>query len=362
MDGLRVPARFAIVVYLALAVLAAVGLARVQRALRPRHALVLAVLCGVAILVEGHTNLAIGRVLTPDVLHQRMVYRWLRTRPAGPMLELPAGERKGEPLYTLGTLQHGNRVVNGYSGYGSLLLGLASGPPFKEIEQSDDGLGMLRAIGVRYLVVHSDLYTDPASVGALRASLRRTRAHVVDSVDFGPTEVFTLRPGEPMMSSLSPVGTQVDGAALLVTAWPNPAQAGRLVDGDSRTRWYSGRAQAGGERIQVVLEPPRRLSHLRIDMRRRSFADYPRRLVVETSIDGQHFAQVFEGSVLPSLARSLSLRPREPSIDIPLGGAETRVLRIRQIGRTPRRWFWSAHELRLWETPRAGEPRLKNDE
>jgi hypothetical protein len=84
-------------------------------------------------------------------------------------------------------------------------------------------------------------------------------------------------------------------------------------------------------------------------MDRRSFADYPRRLQVEASTDVQHFSTVYDGTALPALAASLIDRPAEPGIDIALRGTEARVLRLRQTGRTPARWFWSVHEVRLWE-------------
>ena len=55
------------------------------------------------------------------------------------------------------------------------------------------------------------------------------------------------------------------------------------------------------------------------------------------------------GAVVVPFAQSLVELPVTPRLDLVLPGTEVRVLRLRQTGRTPRRWYWSVHELRLWE-------------
>lgn len=84
-------------------------------------------------------------------------------------------------------------------------------------------------------------------------------------------------------------------------------------------------------------------------MDRRSFGDYPRRLEIEASTDGRTFTPLFAGSVLTPLALSLVEQPVRPRIDLPLPPTDATLLRVRQTGATPRRWFWSVHEIRVWE-------------
>ena len=49
-------------------------------------------------------------------------------QPHGPMLELPVGSTREAVRYLSGTLIHGNRIVNGYSGYGGALQDFFGGP------------------------------------------------------------------------------------------------------------------------------------------------------------------------------------------------------------------------------------------
>ena len=66
-------------------------------------------------------------------------------------------------------------------------------------------------------------------------------------------------------------------------------------------------------------------------------------------MDGRAFTSVFAGSVLTPFASSLVEQPVSPRIDLPLLPTDATVLRIRQTGRAVRNWYWSAHEIRLWE-------------
>ena len=93
----------------------------------------------------------------------------------------------------------------------------------------------------------------------------------------------------------------------------------------------------------------RRPAFLRLVMDRRSFGDHPRRLEIDGSPDGVTFAPLFAGSVLTPLASSLVEQPVSPRIDLRLPPAEMRYLRLRQTGQAVRNWYWSVHEIRVWE-------------
>jgi hypothetical protein len=346
-DGLRVCARAVVIVNTGLAVLAGCGMALLASAARPRLGALVTVLACCVVLAEGHAATRLESMDSPSLRQDRAVYAWLAGQPPGAMLELPAGEVAHEVRYVLGTLDHPNRIVNGYSGHGSALHEFVAGPPFREVAHLDGALEMLQAVGVRYVVVHGALYGDRGFADDLRAALR-SAPRVVRAYDIGTTSVFELAAGATRQG-VAPAGRRIEAAALALAASANPEAVARLADGDPQTRWLSVKPQEGTEWVRVDLDRPRTLTHLRLGTARRSLGDYPRHLRVETSTDGQSFTPVFDGSALPSLAAAILDRPASPSIDVPLPGVAARAVRISQTGRTPRRWFWAIHELDLWE-------------
>lgn len=350
LDGLRAPARFATVVYVALAVLAAYGASRVlDRVIAPGIRIAIVAVLGVAAMAEGYMGpVPLERVPSADMAGDRMAYEWLATQPPGPMVELPLGAPDPAVRYQFRTLLHGNRIVNGYSGYGSALHDFLSGPPFSEIEHVAETVAMCRALGLRYVVVHAQLYPDRAIARRVVDGLRAQGEHVARATTLGPVTILELRPpiaaGPP-----APRGSEIPPASLRLSASHNDGALAATVDGNDATRWLSGTPQDGSEWIAIAFDRVRRPSFLRLAMDRRSFGDYPRRLEIEASTDGRTFTPLFAGSVLTPLALSLVERPVHPRIDVPLPPADATVLRLRQTGATPRRWFWSVHEIRVWE-------------
>lgn len=346
--GLRAAARFATVAHLALAVLGGYGAARVLARLSAPWRAALVAGLGAAIVAEGYIGpLPTERVPSSSMAVDRAAYEWLRTQPRGPMLELPIGEPDPGVRYMFRTLLHGHPIVNGYSGYGTALQDFLAGPPFGELESVPPAVAFCAGLGLRYLVVHGQLYADAAFGRQLAAAIRAQPEHVVRERTFGSVTIFELRPAS--LSPPQPSGTPIASRTFRLSASHNPGSLGALVDGQTPTRWLSGVPQAGGEWIQIDFDRLRRPSFLRLAMERRSFGDYPRRLVIEASRDGQAFTPVFDDAVMTPLGRSLIELPVRPRIDVRLPGQDAIALRLRQTGRTPRRWFWSVHELELWE-------------
>ena len=83
----------------------------------------------------------------------RAAWEWLRTQAPGPMLELPIGGTPTRVRYLGATLIHRHPIVNGYSGYGSLLQDFV-GIPFADLDRLDEALTMARGLGIRWLAVH----------------------------------------------------------------------------------------------------------------------------------------------------------------------------------------------------------------
>ena len=148
-----------------------------------------------------------------------------------------------------------------------------------------------------------------------------------------------------------PAGTEIPRASLTLSASHNAAALPLAIDGNDATRWLSGTQQDGTESIHIAFDRPGRPSFLRLVMDRRSFGDYPRRLEIDGSLDGVTFTPLVAGSVLTPFALSLVEQPVSPRIDLGLPPTEMRYLRLRQTGRAVRNWYWSVHEIRVWEQP-----------
>jgi hypothetical protein len=350
MDGLRVPARFAVVVYVALAVLGAYGAARVVSLIgtaTPRLAIV-GVLAAVVVAEGSMGPVPLERVPSSEMAADRGAYEWLQTQPPGAMIELPMGGPDPAVRYQLRTLLHGHPIVNGYSGYGSALNDFLSGPPSTEIDGRGDFLAACRALGLRYLVVHGQNYRDAGVARRVGDDLRAAGDHIARATALGPVTIVELRP--PAATGLPrPAGPEIPSSTFRLSASHNAGGLAAAVDGRNATRWLSGSPQDGSEWIEVAFDRPRRPAFIRLAMDRRSFGDYPRRLEVEGSADGRTFTRLSAGSPIAPLALSLIEQPVAPRIDLVLPPADARVLRLRQTGRTPRQWYWSVHEIRVWE-------------
>ncbi len=153
--GLRVPARFSMLVGLSLAVLAGFGTARLAglfRRQRWRVALV-ALLCGV-ILAEPRPTLE-----TAPVPRVPPVYDWFKGRPTATIVEVPVWFPTGA-RYLYNSTTHWQRLANGFSGALP-----ASYRPFHTAMRSfpDEGaMDVLRAAGIEYAVIHEEVYGTAA--------------------------------------------------------------------------------------------------------------------------------------------------------------------------------------------------------
>jgi hypothetical protein len=349
LDGLRVPARLAVVVHLALAVLGTCGLGLLTAGMRHtwRRALVTGCVC--VVIAEGYPGLvAVERFPTSDMVAERPAYEWLRKQRGGAALELPVGTTPTAARYVYNTLLHGHRIVNGYSGYGSALQDFVGGPPFTEVARFDDALRMARALGLRWIVVHPSLYNVPASGEAIILALRAATTHVARVMTFDAAAVVELKPtAPPPLLSIDPMWRELHAGAFTASASHNVGAIGRAFDGDRGTRWLTGERQQGREWIELRFGGSLNVARVRLEMDRRSQADYPRGLIIEGSDDGGAWHTLFEGGILPRLGVSIAREPRTPGIDIVLPPNTTRTLRLRTIGET-RVWYWSVHELRVW--------------
>ncbi len=191
-DGLRVPARFAMIVTLCLAMLAAIGLAKIRR----RSA---AVVAGVLIAIESfaapipinqHSSGYERPGLAPLADLERRapdVYWYIASLPADAVVaELPLGEPAFDVRYMFYSTVHWRRLVNGYTGglpdeYDALDRTLQD-----LFIRPDRAWSALRAAGPTHVIVHESFYLDgrgPLVSDWLRAhGARRTAVFGADRV------------------------------------------------------------------------------------------------------------------------------------------------------------------------------------
>jgi hypothetical protein len=110
----------------------------------------------------------------------------------------------------------------------------------------------------------------------------------------------------------------------------------------------TGRPQSGDEWIKITVPKTRDVSAIALQTASRSFGDYPRELVVESAGEDGVPIPLFRAPMLVPYGRTLARGGTQPALIIDLPPNHTRTLMIRQTGHT-RRWFWSIHELTIFE-------------
>jgi hypothetical protein len=193
-EGLRAPARFGIFVVFFLAALAAFGYAIVESMLRP-GARRLAVAAAVGVVLAEYWVAPLTLVSYPNA--PPPLYEWLARQPAGVVAEMPMPippEIAGaEPEHAYMSTFHWKPVVNGYSGYfpPSYLHRLDRVRGFPDA----GGFAQLVRDGVRYVIVHPDLY--PADRGEHVIDAIRARTDIIQLGRFatirGDAYVYRIR-------------------------------------------------------------------------------------------------------------------------------------------------------------------------
>jgi hypothetical protein len=354
LDGLRVPSRFAMVVFLALSVLAGIAVARVLPKCSRVVGSIVGVLLAGAILAEGYTGPIPYEPLAPRLnAADTDVYAWLAERPPGGVLELPV--QGDEPTHSLlfmyRTLAHRHPIVNGFSGFTSPLFDFLKDPGVTDLTQMSDVVRGLRSIGVRYIVVHEALYRNRNDGRVTAAKLRGLSEQTQDVHAAGLTTAIQLQPASPLRWN-SKFLREIPPTAFVATASDQQERLPLAFDGNVNTRWFNGERQSGDEWLAFRFDRPLTVARLTFEISPRSMADYARGLRVESSTDGTNFDTVlFEDVTLPALLSGIARRVNPVPLEIDLIPNVSRALRVRQTGQTGT-LYWSVDELKLW-TPDA---------
>ncbi|HUP39012.1 MAG TPA: hypothetical protein VM115_02745 [Vicinamibacterales bacterium] len=171
-DGLRVPARFAMLVILFLSVAAGLGAVALEQRFRRGGAIAI-VLGALAVaeafaapivingtVAEGRYAMPPARVYTGE--HVPGAYRFLKTLPAPGtvVVEFPLGEWAYEVRYVFYSAAHWHPILNGYSGHFPLSYNMNATHLRHPLDYPDASWDTLLRSGATHAVVHLPYYQD----------------------------------------------------------------------------------------------------------------------------------------------------------------------------------------------------------
>jgi hypothetical protein len=171
-DGLRVPARFAMLVMLFLSITAGIGSATIERRFR-RGGIIAVALAAFAVIeafaapivvngtvAEGRYAMPPARVYTGD--ESPGAYRFLATLPSPGtvVVEFPFGEWAYEQRYVFYSTVHWHPLLNGYSGHFPLSYNLNAIHLRHPLDYPEASWNTLMKSGATHAVVHLPYYVD----------------------------------------------------------------------------------------------------------------------------------------------------------------------------------------------------------
>jgi hypothetical protein len=211
--SMRVPARWAMICYLGLALLAGLGaqyiaenLARwLSRARLRRSSWLIYTIIALAILFEQ--RVAPLNVLKGEADPDQLTLRLKATQMRGGIVELPAGGPKGNYLYVLRAADHARPLITATNSFvPPLEAKIESLTRMKPIPSSL--LDLLESIPASYVVVHYDSLpaADRDAIEAMLANGRETgRLRFIKSyTDAGRADLYALTKIEPQSESEEP--------------------------------------------------------------------------------------------------------------------------------------------------------------
>jgi hypothetical protein len=349
------------VLIVALAVLAGAGFAWFLGRLTRTAATIAAVVLGAVILVEGQHG--VGLMDIPNLRERSwdtVAYEWLRTSAPGAVLELDVTQQDDfkpfTAVYQLQSLRHRHRIVNGYAGWKSTLQELLGSyaSPLREPGMVAASLRGLRALGIRYVLLHERTFAAPEEAARIASEIHAAADQIAEEHEWPGTRAWRLKDAAATARPADAGLTPLDPATFAVSASGGQARLPLLFDGNIDTRWISGDRQDGGEWIEIRFPRPVDVGRILLDTAARSVMDFPRRLAIDSLDEARNARRLFEEVVADRVIASLGADERHAPVAVDLPANRTTTLRIGQtaLGRT----WWSVHELRIWERSMETQP------
>jgi hypothetical protein len=325
-DGLRVPARFAMLAVLCLSVAAALAFARLTAPARGLARILAATVVAGGILMDSWVaGLGLPAVPVRVPLLERLPAQTTA------VIELPAGELLTDLAAVYRSMYHGHPVVNGYSGYF---------PPHYAILQhhdaSDDDVIVDALASHGPIVVGIDESRDPG--GRLeRWMTNRPGAMSLGRDSGGALFMVSRHTGAPDV---------VAGPHLAVRSVSSSVAGSSTTsatDGNLRSWWTTGAPQRGGETVTIDLGAAQAVAGVVLSLGQH-VVDYPRALAIDVSADGRDWTTAWSGRTAGRALAAAERSPREVPLSFPLSVLSARFLRLRQLGADPV-YYWTIAEL-----------------
>ena len=212
------------------------------------------------------------------------------------------------------------------------------------LDTVDDALGIVRAIGGRYVVVHLHEYrTDArAHIAEVLDHMRADAAQVESVRDFGSTLVLTLTPAP---AARAPVRADVLAPShYQLSVSHNPERLTALVDGNPDSRWRG--PQHGDTWVEVQLRRARSVAGVKLMLLPYAIGEYPRHLrVIGTDASGADVV-LFDAAAVTATALTAVFEPAEPGLRLTWPPLVLSRLRLEQRG-SAGDLQWSIFELQV---------------
>ena len=290
----RVPARFAMLFSLCLAIAASLAL---QRLVRPPTRLLARLPAGLlscAVLFEGFV-FEMGVAGMPPSVDFAGLDR------GAVMLELPMNDEYTDTAAMLRATQSGHMLVNGFSGYT---------PPHYNLMKEGFALfdeSVLRALqqyGPLLVFVHQERDADNRYRDLIE---NLPDAHRVLTGASGSLYRLPPRVGETL-----PTARQLPIASVRATAGPQFVPG--MLDGDLTTRWQTPAHQTSGDQVTITFDQPVTISRLEMALGRFK-DDYPRKLRITVGEPGAPPVTVWDSRTAGlAMMAVLTDRPRMPLV------------------------------------------------
>ena len=305
--AIRVPARFAMLGILALAVAGSLLFARLVVPSRQRF--VLAAVVAGAIVADGW----IGEL---PLREPPGAFPIDPADPAVAVLELPPGDARSDTAAMYRATLHGRPTVNGYHSFAPLShqilkLGLADRDPTVL-----DGLAVFGP-----LLIASDRAADRTGEWTALVSSHRRATRIAES---GTWALFHLR-ARPSPKS------QCGSRTLAVTAafhHATPVVVASLTDGRPETYWITPRPQQAGDSLRLDLAHVDVPCGVVLSLGAQA-GSYPRLLTVATSPDGRTWEHAFRSRMTGATFLAALEDARDPRVFVPLREKAARYIELR---------------------------------
>lgn len=305
-DRARVPARFGMLVVLALSVAGSLAFSRITLSKRQRVGLLLVVSAG--IIGDGWI-----RALPLPV--PQSGFRIPPGDRSVAVLELPLGNIARDTAAMYRVTLHGKRTVNGYNGYVPLY--------YQVLEQAladrdRTAFEALASFGPLLIAADNDVAGE--SWAAFLSNYPGMR-HLGDDRNW---TLFQL----PMSRSRRDGCESSPVAIAAIFDEQGQVDALTLTDQNPATRWITAHPQRVGDALTLDLGRAERLCGIVVSMGGEAEL-YPRKLRVLTSVDNVTWKTSFEGQMGGAAFRAALDDPRDARFTIPLRGQAARFVTLR---------------------------------